>query len=163
MPPPARRPKARQVVLHVHLSAAAVTGRAGSRQARPTDASRPTEDDDRLHLARVEEGRRLVTADQVRTWCADPDTHVTVRPVIDLADEHHVEAYEIPDRLRDQAVLRDHTCVFPWCTRPARTADIDHVIPTAENPAAGPPRPATSPHSADATTASRPTPPGATP
>ncbi len=90
-----------------------------------------------LHLARVEEGRRVVTADQVRTWCADPDTHVTVRPVIDLDRHHHVEAYEIPDRLRDQAILRDHTCVFPWCTRPARTADIDHVVPWDTGPGGG--------------------------
>ena len=33
---------------------------------------------------------------------------------------------------RDQIVLRDRTCVFPWCTRPARTAcDHDHAIPRA--------------------------------
>jgi hypothetical protein len=25
-------------------------------------------------------------------------------------------------------VLRDKTCVHPWCTRPARGADVDHVI-----------------------------------
>ncbi len=138
--PPARRPKARQVVLHVHLSVDALTSWAGSRRARPTHGSRrarPTEDADDLHLARVEEGRRIVSADQVRAWCADLDTHVTVRPVLDLADEQHVEAYEIPDRLRDQAVLRDHTCVFPWCTRPARTSDIDHVVPWDTGPRGG--------------------------
>ena len=36
--------------------------------------------------------------------------------------------YEIPDRIREQVILRDRTCVFPWCTRPARGCDIDHVI-----------------------------------
>ncbi|GAB3662327.1 hypothetical protein GCM10027596_23560 [Nocardioides korecus] len=112
------RPKARQVVLHVHLSRAALT-RSG------TDAGC-------LHLARVEEGRRIVTADQVRGWCANPDTHVTVRPVVDTEDLIHVEAYEVPDRLQHQAQLRDHTCVFPWCSAPARKADCDHVIAHAD-------------------------------
>ncbi len=52
-----------------------------------------------------------------------------MKPVIDLNEHHRVEGYEIPDRLREQTILRTGTCVFPWCTRPARTADCDHVIP----------------------------------
>ena len=110
-----RRPKPRQVVLHVHLSDTAITGTGGS-----------------LELARVENQRRIVTADQIRTWCANPDTEVIVKPVIDLNDHIHVEGYEVPDRLREQVTLRDHTCVFPWCTRSARKMDADHVIPYAE-------------------------------
>ena len=74
----------------------------------------------------------MVTADQIRTWCANPDTQVTVKPVVDLNEHIHVEGYEVPDRLREQTMLRDHTCVFPWCTRSARKADADHVIPYAE-------------------------------
>ena len=35
-----------------------------------------------------------------------------------------------PPRRTDPAT--HSTCVFPWCTRPARTADCDHVIPYAE-------------------------------
>ncbi|GAB3655271.1 hypothetical protein GCM10027596_08070 [Nocardioides korecus] len=115
-PLPGDRPKARQVVLHVHLSHAAINGT----------------DPDCLCLARVEEGRRIVTTDQVRGWCADPDTQITVRPVIDTADLIHVEAYEVPDRLQHQAQLRDHTCVFPWCSAPARRCDCDHVIAHAD-------------------------------
>ena len=38
------------------------------------------------------------------------------------------DAYEVPDRLREQVGLRDQHCVFPWCTRPARTCDCDHVV-----------------------------------
>ncbi len=72
---------ARQVVLYVHLSEAAITGTS-------------TE----LHLARVENHRQGVTADQVRTWCANPDTTVTVKPVIDLTEHIAVDAYEVPDR-----------------------------------------------------------------
>ncbi len=86
----------------------------------------------RLELARVENQRRILTADQIRTWCANPDTEVIVKPVIDLNEHIHVEGYEVPDRLREQVTLRDHTCVFPWCTRSARKMDADHVIPYAE-------------------------------
>uniref|UniRef100_UPI00286AA429 HNH endonuclease signature motif containing protein n=1 Tax=Nocardioides sp. TaxID=35761 RepID=UPI00286AA429 len=32
-------------------------------------------------------------------------------------------------RLRAQRELIDHHCVFPWCTRPAATADIVHITP----------------------------------
>ena len=77
-------PKPRQVVLYVHLSDAAIRGEAG------------------LHLARVENHRLVVTADQVKTWCANPDTNVVVKPVIDLDEHVHVEAYEAPERLDEQ-------------------------------------------------------------
>jgi hypothetical protein len=104
------RKQPRQVILHVHLSAEAVRGEPG------------------LYLARVDNTRTGVTADQVRTWCANPDTQVVVKPVIDLNEHIHVNAYEIPDRLQEQVDLRDHTCVFPWCTRPAVRSDHDHVV-----------------------------------
>ena len=55
-------------------------------------------------------------------------TKVTVKPVIDLNANLATTAYEVPDRIREQVILRDRTCVFPWCTRPARRGDIDHVI-----------------------------------
>ncbi len=88
--------KPRQVVLYVHLSEAAVTGTGAS----STD------------LARVENTRTGVTAEQVRTWCANPDAQVTVKPVIDLAEHIHVDAYEVPDRLAEQTELRDHRRVL---------------------------------------------------
>ena len=100
----------------MHLSEAAITGGTGGC----------------LELARVENQRQVVTADQIRTWCANPDAQVIVKPVIDLNEHIHVEGYEVPARLREQTMLRDHTCVFPWCTRTARKADADHVIPYAE-------------------------------
>jgi hypothetical protein len=80
-------------------------------------------------VARVERGDTLVTADQVRAWCGNPSARVTVTPVLDLDQHRHVAQYQVPDRIADQADLRDRTCVFPWCTRPARSCDHDHVIP----------------------------------
>ena len=104
---------------HVHLSQAAIAGTDHADQ-----------------VGRVENTRTPVTADQIREWCGHPDAQVTVKPVIDLDDHIAVDAYEIPDRIKEAVALRDHACVFPWCTRPARTlrpdqhsADCDHVIP----------------------------------
>ncbi len=108
--------KPRQVVLYVHLSEHAIRGTGD------------------LHLARVENTRSFVAADQVKTWCANPEAQVTVKPVIDLNEHIHVTAYEVPDRLAEQAALVDVHCIFPWCTRPARRlepdrhrADCDHA------------------------------------
>jgi hypothetical protein len=93
----------RTITLHVHLSDAA-------------------------QAARVEETKGFVLIDRVAAWCADPATQLDVRPVIDLADHVSVHAYEVPDRLKAQADLRDVTCVFPHCTRRARTCDHDHRV-----------------------------------
>ena len=106
---------AREVVLTVHVTEVAVTG----------DADGPD-------LARVENTRSFVSVDQVRTWCGTPGTTITVKPVIDFNEHLSGTAYETPDRLVEQSALVDETCVFPWCTRPARRTDCDHVIPHAD-------------------------------
>ncbi len=54
---------------------------------------------------------------------------MTVRPVIDLAGSQPVDSYEIPDRIRRQVTNRDHHCVYPHCTRPTESCDLDHVVP----------------------------------
>ncbi|WP_426246674.1 HNH endonuclease [Nocardioides sp. LHG3406-4] len=94
---------ARQVVLHVHL----------------------TEDDP---VARLEPGT-LTTLDQVRHWCTRSHTQVVIKPVLDLNEPIVCEGYQPSPRLREQVILRDQTCVFPWCTRPARGCDLDHIVP----------------------------------
>ena len=38
-------------------------------------------------------------------------------------------ARKVPALTAERVALRDRTCVFPWCTRPARACDTDHVIP----------------------------------
>ncbi|GAA4109416.1 HNH endonuclease signature motif containing protein [Nocardioides fonticola] len=80
-------------------------------------------------VARVENTRTAIDLDTLRSWCTDPDTQLVVRPVLDLAEHRSSESYEIPTLLREQVILRDVTCVFPHCTRPARSADIDHIVP----------------------------------
>ena len=104
-------PAAREVVLHAHFDASV---------AGDITVFGPT--------GRLEEGQRLFLLDQLRAWCGDSWTKVTVKPVIDLNQEKSVPGYEIPDRIREHVILRDRTCVFPWCTRPARGCDVDHVV-----------------------------------
>ncbi len=67
--------------------------------------------------------------EQVKVWCGDTRTKVTVKPVIDLNAELSAPRYDVPDRIREQVLLRDRTCAFPWCSRPARGCDVDHVVP----------------------------------
>ncbi len=117
---PARLRKSRDIVLYLHLSSAAVTGTGSP-------------------VGRVENTRSLVNVEQIRSWCGHPEARVVVKPVIDLADHVHVEAYEVPDRIAEPVALRDLACVFPWCTRPARRlrpdqhgCDCDHVVPHAK-------------------------------
>jgi hypothetical protein len=64
----------------------------------------------------------------VEQWLAGlaPGTVVTVTPVVDLSEHVSVDAYEVPDRLRNQVLESDLCCVFPWCGRPG-LFDVDHV------------------------------------
>ncbi len=60
--------------------------------------------------------RALATVEQ---WLTDlaPGAAVAVTPVVDLTESISVDAYEAPDRLRNQVDERDHGCRFPWCGR----------------------------------------------
>jgi len=112
--PAATRSTARQVVLHVHLSEAALT------DLDPNACGG-------VDLARVEKTRSFVLSEQVREWCRSSSTQVVVKPVIDLRDQVAVDAYEVPDRIAERVRLTRPTCVFPHCTRPARGCDLDHI------------------------------------
>lgn len=111
------RSVARRLDLVIHLTA--------DPQADPTGATvfqlRPT--------ALLDKGQRLLLLDQVKDWCAASHTEVRVLPVIDLDDELTTTGYVPGPRLRRQVQLRDRTCVFPWCSRPAHTGDLDHTVP----------------------------------
>lgn len=130
-PEPARRLRKR-LTLYVHLHESALTGTGEAR--------------DRLYVARWESwGNKLLLAEQVRAWCGREDMRVVVKPVIDLAEHVRVDAYEVPERLRERVALRDGSCVFPWCGRPARTlapdqhdCDCDHIRPWRDDGGGGP-------------------------
>ncbi|MFC7727364.1 hypothetical protein ACFQW6_19810, partial [Nocardioides sp. GCM10028917] len=82
-------PAAREVVLHAHFDATA---------DGLTTVFGPT--------GRMEEGQRLVLLDRVRDWCGDSRTKVTIKPVVDLNATLSTPAYEVPDRIREQVILR---------------------------------------------------------
>jgi hypothetical protein len=107
-----RLPAAREVVLHAHFDATF----SGDTTVFTTTG----------HL---ENRQKLLLLEQIQSWCADSRTKVTIKPVIDLNQQITAPGYEIPKKLREQVILRDRTCVFPHCTRPARGCDVDHVIP----------------------------------
>ena len=50
-----------------------------------------------------------------------------VKPVIDLARQAPVDAYEIPDRLRDALHLMAPADVFPFASSTSRNVDVDHT------------------------------------
>jgi hypothetical protein len=108
--------RGREVVLYAHLSAEAL--RAGDREVPVWVTG-----------AGSWAGGQLLTAAQVASWCGLSDTSkVTVKPVVDLNTVKTVDGYRVPDWLAEQVRLRDRTCVFPFCTRPAGSCDLDHVI-----------------------------------
>jgi hypothetical protein len=104
-------PAARAVVIHAHFDASF---------SGDTTVFGPT--------GRMENGQRLVLLEQIQSWCADTRTEVTIKPVIDLNTELSAQAYKVPADIREQVQLRDGTCVFPGCARPARRCDVDHII-----------------------------------
>lgn len=107
------RSTARRVDLHLHFTAEA--------QPDGTTGINP--------IGFMENHQRLALLDQVRSWVRDTGTTVRILPVIDLNEPITVDRYEPTERLKRQIHLRDRTCVFPWCARPARRCDVDHVEP----------------------------------
>ena len=52
-----------------------------------------------------------------------------VKPVIDLRERLETKGYTPTAAMREHVIVRDGTCVFPWCGRNARHGDIDHIVP----------------------------------
>ena len=126
---PAHTQRARRdVVLFVHLDQAAITG--GLDGFGPgIDACTGRTGIDLARLDTPGAPRGPVTVEQVQTWCASPDTTVTVKPIIDLNTDDAVNGYTPPDRIAEHVRARWPRCVFPYCTRSSRTADLDHCDP----------------------------------
>ena len=91
------------VTLHVHTYAG----------PEPTDTARV-------------EGHGPVTDEWVRRHLGS-QARFTIRPVLDLADQAPVDAYEIPDRHRQAVHLMTPADTFPWGVSTARTHQIDHT------------------------------------
>jgi hypothetical protein len=74
-------------------------------------------------------GAGTVLVSQLLEWCTKPGVFVKIVPVIDLNTDHTTPAYvPTPTQVR-QVRLRDQTCVFSYCTKPAERCDLDHRVP----------------------------------
>ena len=90
-------------------------------------------------VARVE-GVGPVTLEQAVEMLGH--TNVTVRGVIDLAEDRPVDGYEVPERMREILFQRSPGCVFPWsggAPRRRRGRDADHTVPYLAPDKGGPP------------------------
>ncbi|WP_107772812.1 HNH endonuclease [Nocardioides sediminis] len=113
-----------QIVIYAHLSADAITGLQDPRGTSTGNMA------GEALCARVEQaGQRLLSVEQVRAWCGRPDASVVVKPVIDLRERLETKGYTPTAAMRDYVIVRDGTCVFPWCGRNARHGDLDHIVP----------------------------------
>ena len=106
-----RGPVKRPVTLYVHLSEDALTTTAGQ-------------------MGRCENARTPITADTIRSWCGNPSVTLTVKPVIDLADHVRVDAYEVPDRLKERIALRR----LGMCVPLVHPTSEDRVRPRPRHP-----------------------------
>ncbi|WP_308045557.1 DUF222 domain-containing protein [Nocardioides lacusdianchii] len=142
-------PAARSVVLHAHFDASL---------SSDTIVFGPT--------GRLEEGQRLVLLEQLKSWCRDSRTMVTVKPVIDLDQERAAPGYGVPDRIREHVAFATGPAFFRGAVdrRGAATSTTSSSTTMTPNqkadPSPGRRTPTTWPRCAGSTTGSRPTPPG---
>lgn len=115
-----------RTVLYVHLAEEAL----GALRGAPGTGHPGAE------VARVRE-LGAVGLTQLREWLGDDV--VQVRPVLDLAGQRPLEAYEIPPSLAESLALREPFEVFPWGTAPTHRTDLDHTQPWRESLGADPP------------------------
>ena len=102
--------------MYIHLSEAAL--RSGSGVARM-------------------EGVGPITVAQVVEFLGH--TNVRTVPVVDVAGQAPVDAYEVPASMREALHLRGPACVFPWSSNLSRRKDADHVVPYVPPDDGGPP------------------------
>ena len=107
-----------RVVLHYHLADATLRRGVG--------------------LVRPGHGEPL-TLRELHDWLADTGCSVTVRPVMDPAETAPVDAYEIPQWMRDAVKLRNLADVFPYGSCTSATMDLDHTIPWVPSSRGGSP------------------------
>ncbi|QDP96400.1 hypothetical protein FOE78_11245 [Microlunatus elymi] len=95
-----------KVVLHVHISADTATIGPG--------------------VARVE-GIGPMLASQIRDWLG-ARCRIRLQPIVDYADIHPVDAYEVPDAMRNALLARTPASCFPNSANRSRSMQADHTI-----------------------------------
>jgi hypothetical protein len=83
--------------------------------------------DDGEGVVRVE-GHGPVTDSWVRSVLG-PHARFKIQPVLDLAGQAPVDAYEIPERHRQAVHLMTPADTFPYASCTARSMQVDHTVP----------------------------------
>jgi hypothetical protein len=65
--------------------------------------------------------------DSIRSWLTRINLTRIERGT--CSHEHQSRAYRAPDTMRHLVNIRQRTCAFPGCRRPARRCDLDHTTP----------------------------------
>jgi hypothetical protein len=118
----------RDLVIYAHLSTDTLTGMAQTTDTNP-------EVDPEAVVTLEGHGAPLVTLGTLREWLhISGSVSVSIRPVIDLNANLTSRGRFAPPRIREQVGLRDRTCAAPYCTRPARYLDLDHLDPWTDHP-----------------------------
>jgi hypothetical protein len=78
-----------------------------------------------------------ITSDLLKQWVGH--SRVTIQPVLRTAREDSVDQHDPPAWMHELVILRDRTCVFPYCERDSRHCDLDHIEAFVEMDDGGPP------------------------
>jgi hypothetical protein len=72
-----------------------------------------------------------ITLAKIREWLTTSGATITpvINRPIDLNRTEARDLHDPPGWMREQVILRDKHCVFPWCERDARSCDLDHIEP----------------------------------
>ena len=89
-----------------------------------------------VRMGKVEKLGPLTIA-RIREWLGT--SRFTLQPVLDLARADAVDQHDPPAWMRELVILRDRTCVHPFCDRPSRDCDLDHIDAFVEMDDGGPP------------------------
>ncbi len=125
---PPTRTRRREARVYVHLT---------------PDPADPADPADLAHQVATVERLGALTLERLGPWLQH--STVSVVGVLDLAATGASHPHLVTDdhdpspELRDLVVLRDTSCVFPWCTVDSRDCDLDHIEPYVPPEDGGPP------------------------
>ena len=74
----------------------------------------------------------VICASVARYLAWSPDARwrrLVCDPLTGALIDANAETYKIPERVKRAVRLRDRTCRFPGCHRPAEYTDTDHIVP----------------------------------
>jgi hypothetical protein len=139
-----RASASRQVVLYVHLSEAALRTHDTDAPAHLENAGGQllTAGQVAAWCGRADTTRIVVKPVRDLTALHHPTQHPTQHPSAHPPRRSPrlgasacpgattaTDPYRVPAQMAEDVELRDRTCVFPWCHRPARRCDKDHIVP----------------------------------